>query len=388
VNSTDPFSSIKQQLTQRKEQNRFRTLTTIEGIPSASTLVMDGKEYINFSSNDYLGLSGHPEIKNRSIDFTEMYGAGSSSSRLITGTYSIHTALEEKLAAVYQKEKALLYSTGFQANSTILPAITQKGDWILSDRKCHNSILTGCLASRAKMVRFRHNDLDHLETLLKKADKAGIENVWIITESLFSMDGDIAPLDEMINFSKKYGSKIYVDDAHAIGLYGNNGFGLTEGVDGIDLIVGTFGKSVGSFGAFVASNQTVIDALINFSSGFIYTTALPPAVIGAVDAAYDLIPQMHSEREHIKRLAEKIRSELKIRKIRTNDGDTQIVPVILGEDQKVINCSERLKKAEIFAYAIRPPTVPENESLIRVSITAGHSESQIKQLIHILSIAE
>lgn len=359
-------------------------LNTVTGKPKASKLWLNETEFLNFSSNDYLGLSADPLLLERAKEFLGSYGAGSASSRLIAGTLKIHTRLEEKLAALYQRERVLLYSTGFQANSTILPAITGKEDLILADKQCHNSIITGCLASKAKWNRFRHNDMNHLESILIKAQSAGFQNIWVITESVFSMDGDMAPLYDIVALSKKYGARVYVDDAHGIGVFGKTGLGCTEGMNEIDIIIGTFGKAAGSFGAFAACSNTVAEALVNFSNGFIYTTALPPPVIGAIDAAYDRIPQMNKEREHLLGLSLSIKEALNKSGFETGNSASHIVPVLTGGDKQTVALSERLHQQNIFAPAIRPPTVPEGKGRIRLSVTAHHTQNDIKSLTEAL----
>lgn len=384
MNQTEINQRLSNQLEERKNRHRFRTLKPISEKPSASRCILENTEYINFSSNDYLGLSADPILIERAKEFTERWGTGAASSRLITGTLNIHTNLEEKLGSLYQRERVLLYNTGFQANSTILPAITGKGDLILADKHCHNSLLTGCLASRAVWNRFRHNDLDHLEHLLKKADSDSRHSTWIVTESIFSMDGDSAPLQQMIRLSQTYGARLYVDDAHGIGVFGDTGLGCTEGLNEIDLIIGTFGKAAGSFGAFVACSNHIAEALVNFSNGFIYTTALPPAVVGAVDAAFDRIPAMKQQREHLLTLSRNAAGTLNKMGWDTGRSSSHILPVIVGKDHKTREISEHLHHSQIFASAIRPPTVPEGESRIRLSITSDHTQKDIDLLTEAL----
>lgn len=381
MNQTDRYETLREQLNQRKLENRFRNLQPVSEFPSTAYIQIEGKNYLNFSSNDYLGLSNHPLLKKRSSDYTHKFGTSSSSSRLITGTMEIHSSLEEKLAGFYDSGRCLLYSTGFQANSTIFPAITSSDDFILADKRCHNSILTGALASKASFTRFRHNDLDHLESLLVKSRSSHTGMIWIATESIFSMNGDIAPLQELIDLAKKYSASLYVDDAHAIGLYGPNGMGLTEKLGSeIDIIVGTFGKAVGSFGAFVACNHVIADTLINYSNGFIYTTSLPPAVVGAIDAAYELIPKMESERIHLKKLAIKVHQIIIDSGFKTSETATHIVPVIIGDEKLTLNLADMLRKKFIWTVAIRPPTVPDGNSQIRLSLTADHSLENLELL--------
>lgn len=375
---------LRKKLLKRQSEHRYRTLTDIDSVVSSHVLTIDGNEYLNFSSNDYLNLSNHPVLKERSIQYVKMFGASSSSSRLITGTLKIHRDLEAMLASLYQKDEALLFNTGFQANSTILPAITEKDDVIIADQLCHNSILTGCLASKAGFYRFRHNDLDHLESFLQRKSEKNSSEIWIVTESLFSMDGDRAPLDEIIQLAKKYGAKLYVDDAHAFGLYGENGFGFGKDYTEIDLLISTFGKAGGSFGAFVASSEIIIETLINYCSGFIYSTAPPPSVVGSIEAALELIPKMANERQHLHELSVFFHHKLKENNFETSRKPSHILPIIEGDDEVVLEKSRKLKKSGMIVTAIRPPTVPENRSRFRISLTAAHQKSDCEKLLKLL----
>lgn len=382
-NSEPTQDHLLKKLEKRRSEHRYRSLNDIDSVESSRFINIGGKDYVNFSSNDYLNLSNHPDLKERSIEYIKQFGASSSSSRLITGTLKIHKETEKKLASLYKKDDALLFSTGFQANSTILPAITEKKDIIIADQLCHNSLLTGCLASKAEFYRFKHNDLDHLETLLKRNSHAQSE-VWIVTESLFSMDGDRAPLDEILQLAKKYGAFLYVDDAHAFGVTGDRGLGYGSDYPEIDLLIGTFGKAAGSFGAFVASSKTVIEALINYCNGFIYSTAPPPSVVGSIDAALELIPKMNDERMHLLQLSKYFHQQLKEKGFETSRDPSHIIPVIEGEEEIVINKSKKLKDEGLMVTAIRPPTVPENRSRFRISLTAAHQKTDCKKLLNLL----
>lgn len=383
-NSENPHGRLQEKLEKRRLLHRYRILNEVESAESSRFVKIDGKEYLNFSSNDYLNLSNHPVLKKKSRDYILKYGTSSSSSRLITGTLKIHRDIEEKLASLYQKEASLLFSTGFQANSTILPAITKKQDVIIADQLCHNSILIGCKTSIADFYRYRHNDMEHLETFLKRKSRNDSSDVWIVTESLFSMDGDRAPLDEIIRLAKKYNAKLYVDDAHAFGVYGIKGLGLGSEHPEIDLLISTFGKAGGAFGAFVTSSKIVIDSLINYCSGFIYSTAPPPSVIGAIDAVLELIPKMTAEREYLYGLSDFFYKEMKKNKLQTGKEPSHILPVIFSEEARVLKKSQLLKDKGMILTAIRPPTVPENESRFRISLTAAHQKEDCKKLLDLL----
>jgi 8-amino-7-oxononanoate synthase len=383
-NSVPPHDRLHKKLEKRRSQHRYRTLNEIDSVESARLIKVKGEEYLNFSSNDYLNLSNHPALKSKSHEFIDRYGTSSSSSRLITGTLKIHQELEEKIAALYQKKRTLLFSTGFQANTTILPALTGKKDVIIADQLCHNSILTGCMASKASFYRFKHNDLDHLETFLKRKSGDYSSDTWIATESLFSMDGDRAPLQEIIELSRTYGAKLYVDDAHALGVCGKNGLGYGADYPEIDILISTFGKAGGTFGAFVASSEIIIETLINYCTGFIYSTAPPPAVVGSIDTALDLIPDMSSERQHLHELSDFLHQKLKENNYQTCEKSSHILPVVFEDENKVLQRSVELRKAGLIVTAIRPPTVPENEPRFRISLTAAHQKEDCKKLLSLL----
>jgi 8-amino-7-oxononanoate synthase len=383
-NSVPPHDRLQKKLEKRRSQHRYRTLEEIDSVESSRIIYIDGKAYLNFSSNDYLNLSNHPYLKKKSRDFIGRYGTSSSSSRLITGTLNIHKELEERIAALYQKKRALLFNTGFQANTTILPALTGKKDVIIADQLCHNSILTGCLASNASFYRFRHNDLNHLETFLKRKSDDTNSDIWMVTESLFSMDGDRAPLQEIIELGRAYGAKLYVDDAHALGVYGKSGLGYGADFPEIDILISTFGKAGGSFGAFVASSEIIIEALINYCSGFIYSTAPPPAVVGSIDAALDLIQEMNSERQQLHDLSDFLHQKLRKNHYQTSEKSSHILPVIFGNEKELLQKSEDMRNAGLIVTAIRPPTVPENEPRFRISLTTAHQKEDCKKLLSLL----
>lgn len=383
-NSVPPHDRLQKKLEKRRSQHRYRTLEEIDSVESSRIIYIDGKAYLNFSSNDYLNLSNHPDLKKKSRDFIDRYGTSSSSSRLISGTLNIHKELEERIAALYKKKRTLLFSTGFQANTTILPALTGKQDVIIADQLCHNSILTGCLASNASFYRFRHNDLNHLETFLKRKSDDTNSDIWIVTESLFSMDGDRAPLQKIIDLGRAYGAKLYVDDAHALGVYGKNGLGYGADFPEINILISTFGKAGGSFGAFVASSEIIIEALINYCSGFIYSTAPPPAVVGSIDAALDLIPEMNSERQQLHDLSDFLHQKLRKNHYQTSEKSSHILPVIFGNEKKLLQKSEDMRNAGLIVTAIRPPTVPEKEPRFRISLTTAHQKEDCEKLLSLL----
>ncbi|MBT4513128.1 MAG: 8-amino-7-oxononanoate synthase, partial [Chloroflexi bacterium] len=322
----------------------------------------------------------HPALQQRAIEFMERYGAGSTASRLICGTYDCFDQVENKLAALKGTEAALILNSGFQANVSLLPALTDRHSLILSDRLNHRSLVEGTLLSRCRVIRFRHNDLDHLRQLLQENQIGRYSRTLIITESVFSVDGDRSDIDALVQLSEEFQALLVVDEAHATGVLGERGMGLTCGKN-VDLTIGTFGKALGSFGSYVTCSEPMRDYFINRCSGFIYTTALPPSVIGSIDAALDLIPSMEEERTELHRKADFLRSSLQTMGWSTGTSDSQIIPVIVGNEKETLELSKWLEQHGILAIAIRPPTVENGQSRIRLALSSLHTQEHIEFLI-------
>jgi len=375
------YSFIKAALDQRREEDRFRALRSIESFLDGPFIKIEDKKLINFCSNDYLGLASHPSIIERSKEYLEQFGAGSASSRLISGTLKIHSDIEKKLAEVFEFESVLIFNSGFQANVSIISAIADRNSLIILDKKCHNSLVQGSILSRATIKRFHHNDSEHLESLLKSANQSEFNRILIITETIFSMDGDQNKLDDLIQLSEKYDALLYSDDAHALGVLGENGLGLNYRKEGIDFRVGTFGKSFGGFGAFVGCSTEIRDYLINFSSGFIYTTALPPSVIGGLSAALDLIPFMQAERTALFKLIDNFKLSLRALDFNLMESESQIIPIIVGSESETIMFSNFLQERGLWVSSIRPPTVEEGTSRLRITLTVKHEKDHVDALI-------
>ena len=352
----------------------------------------DGRALIDASSNDYLGLSQHPLVKARAAEWAERHGAGAPASRLVTGTRDITLEVEEKLAAFKRCEAALLFSTGFQANATVIPALAKLGAGalcvpgiplrgqataIFSDELNHASIIHGVRATKGPTEIFRHNDLDHLDELLGRHSGRKL----ILTESVFSMDGDRADLPALVQLAERHGAALYVDEAHATGVLGPQGCGLAAECGGVDVVMGTLGKALGAFGAYIAGSRALIDWLVNRCPGFIYTTALPPAVLGAVDAALDLVPGMDAERAQLATNSRRLRDALALRNYDTLNSSTQIIPAVIGSAADALAAAQRLEEAGVIAVAIRPPTVPEGTSRLRLTLHANLDETGLQRLL-------
>lgn len=384
MSSSKKYPFISQALDERRVEHRFRDLNALEIESDPLFGKREGKTLLNFCSNDYLGLSNNPVVKQRSVEFVQKYGAGSSSSRLVSGTRDYHSDLEKKFAKVCGFDSVLLFNTGFQANLSIIAAIADRNSLILADKKSHNSLIQGAQLSKAEFKRFNHNDYNQLEKFLIEAQSKNYNRIWIISETIFSMDGDANNLEELVRLSSKYKAYLYSDDAHALGVFGYKGMGFNPPHKEIDLNIGTFGKAFGSFGAFVGCAEEMKDYLVNFCSGFIYTTALPPAIIGALDAALDLIPTMDEERTHILKLSEILRHEMHKLGFDTANSISQIVPIIVGSDKNAVSLSNHLESKGILASAIRPPTVEKDKARIRITITANHQQKHIEQLVEVI----
>lgn len=373
---------IEKFLKERKENNLLRILRPSE-LRREGKIYFKNREYVDLSSNDYLGLANHPKIIECSKKAIEKYGAGSSASRLLSGDLDIHHQLEEKIASFKGKECALIFNSGYQANVGIISALCKRGDIIFSDRLNHASIVDGILLSGAKFFRFNHNDTNHLESLLKK-ERNKFKEAFIITETIFSMDGDRCPIKEIVALKEKYHCIIMADEAHATGIFGKNGAGVIEEeglINDIDLIMGTFGKALGSFAAYVSCSRELKDYLINFSRSFIYSTSLPPSIIGANLAGLDLIKEEPFRRKALLKNSAYFREELNKRGFNVK-GASQIIPLILGDNHRAVKMSEELQNRGYWVLPIRPPTVPVGESRLRFSLTYHHTRDILERLVN------
>jgi glycine C-acetyltransferase/8-amino-7-oxononanoate synthase len=353
-------------------------------------ICIGGKEYFDFSANDYLGLSSHPALIAAALAAAEKYGTGSGASRLLSGDLEIFHQLEESIARLKQKPAALVLNSGYAANSGLIPALFEKGDAIFSDRLNHASIIDGILLSGAQMFRFHHNHMEHLEMLLKKYRRK-YRRALIVAETVFSMDGDRCPLKDLVALKEKYNCILMVDEAHATGIFGPNGAGVVE-AEGlaaqVDIIMGTFGKALGSFGAYVAADKTCIEYLINTCRNFIYSTALPPTTAAANLAAIDLLKTEPARRRQLlenakyfrQLLSQKLAAAAAGKFSAKTIGNSQIVPLVLGSADAAISLSAKLQAAGYWALPIRPPTVPQNESRIRLSLSYFHSRAVLEKL--------
>ncbi len=370
-------------LTGLEGANRRRVLRDVTRLPGAKIKIGDGPVLLDFCSNDYLGLSFRPELINKTCESAAAHGTGAGASRLVAGNLAAFSAIEKKLAQGKGSAAALVFVSGVQANLTILPALLDEktlgaAPLVYADRLNHASLLQGCIAAGVRQNRFKHNDFTHLEELLER-DKNLNRPRFIVTESVFSMDGDCADIARLQALAAKYAAFLYIDEAHATGVLGANGFGLAHGL-GNALVMGTFSKGLGGFGAYAACSTALRDYLVNRCGGVIYATALPPAVLGAMQAALDLIPSLEAERAHVQALAAALRAKLQAAGFDTCGSTTQIVPMMLGDEARALAVAAGLEGAGFLAAAIRPPTVPAGTSRIRFTLSAAHTLEEVAAL--------
>lgn len=344
---------------------------------SGGRLQLDGREFLNFSCNDYLGLSKHPCVVAAAKQALDKYGAGSTASRLVTGTLPPHEELEQRLAHFKGYPAALVFGSGFLTNAGVIPSLVGREDTVFADKLVHASVIDSITLSRARLARFRHNDVRHLEELLKK-DAAGRR--LIVTESVFSMDGDLAPLPEIAAAASRHGAMLMIDEAHATGVFGPSGSGLIRKhriESSVNVSMGTLSKAIGSYGGFIACSPCMRELFVNRARALIYTTTLPPPVIAASITALEVMQASPEMGATLLKRAESFRNALKAAGLDTQQSASQIIPIVVGENAKALALAERLRASGILAVAIRPPTVPQGSARLRLSVTLDHSENDL-----------
>ncbi|MCD6579473.1 pyridoxal phosphate-dependent aminotransferase family protein [bacterium] len=345
-------------------------------------VIIDGKKVIMLGSNSYLGLTYHPKVRQGAIDAIEKYGTGCAGSRFLNGTLDLHRELEEKLAEFLHKDAALLFSTGFQTNLGVIAGITNKDDFIIADKLDHASIVDGCKLSYAKTFRFNHNNPEDLEKKLQQVPEG--RGKLIVVDGVFSMEGDIAPLDKIIPLKKKYGARILVDDAHSVGVLGDNGRGTSEyfGVENdVDIIMNTFSKSFASLGGYVAASNEVIEYLKHFSRPLIFSASLPPSVLGSVSAALDILKSEPWRRKRLWEITEYMRKGFNDMGFHTGDSVTPIIPVRIGDMMTTFKMRKMLLENGVFVNPVVPPAVSPTDCLIRTSFMATHTNDQLDYVL-------
>ena len=377
------MDAFKQQLEQLSAKNQYRSIPDL--VHQGRYIMRENRKMLNMSSNDYLGLASNENLRQ---SFLQQYGDNfpsftSSSSRLLTGSFPVYTDLELLIAQHFQRESALLFNSGYHANLGILPALTTTKSLILADKLVHASMIDGIRLSQCEFFRYRHNDYEHLKSLLEK-NAGKFDRTFIVTESVFSMDGDVADLNYLAQLKTQFpNTYLYVDEAHAIGVYGKNGLGIAEQANviaDIDLLVGTFGKALASMGAYVVCDQILKECLINQMRPLIFSTALPPFNVTWTHFIFERLPQLSKERTHLEQLSVFLRQEVEHR-TQIMPSQTCIVPYILGENETTLTKAKDLQEQGYYCLPIRPPTVPKGTSRIRLSLTADMTMDEVKQFV-------
>lgn len=378
---------LADRLAELEQRGLYRRLRLVEGA-QAGRVRLGGREVLMLSSNNYLGLANHPALTRAAQDALERFGCGAGASRLISGSMELHHELEDRLARLKHTEAALAFPTGYQANVGTLSALMEPGDTILSDALNHASIIDGCRLSRATTLVFRHNDMDHLADLLASCSAAGRR--LIVTDSVFSMDGDIAPLAEMGRLARDYDAWLMVDEAHATGVFGPHGAGVVEELglsSTVEIQMGTLGKALGGFGAYVAGSRHLIDWLVNRARSFVYTTALPPSVAATAIAALDIVDQEPERRRRLWDNTAFLADQLSKLGYKLGNSRSQILPLIIRDAGQTMTLAAALLERGIFAQGIRPPTVPAGTSRIRVTPMATHTTQDMQQAVRVFAAA-
>ena len=368
---------IKPALDELENEHLKRELTTYS--QAGGKVSLNQRPALNFSSNDYLDLARHPDVSQASQQAVESYGTGSGASRLVSGSLPLHDQLEKRIAEHKGYDSALFFGCGFLTSVGVIPALVGRKDTVFADSLVHASIIDAVILSRARLVRFRHNDSGHLRELLSQR-KSSSGRCLIVTESIFSMDGDCAPLPEIAELAREHDVMLMVDEAHATGVFGPGGSGLVSkhGLqDQVNISMGTFSKALGNYGGTVACTSAMKEWLVNRVRAFIYTTAPPPAVVGGCLGALDVLEKEPSLAELLQRRVEKFRAELQDRGFDTGNSCSQIIPVLAGDSERALEFAQRLRDRGLLTVAIRPPTVPKNTARLRLSVTLAHSEEDL-----------
>ena len=368
---------FRDEINDLKKKGLYREMRTVEG-EQDSSVVINGKRVLMFSSNNYLGLASHPGLKKASMDTALYYGTGSGGSRLISGSMEVHRTLEKALALFKGTDGALLFSSGYHANVGAISALAGEGDLILSDEFNHASIVDGCRLSRGEVRVYKHGDMNSLKEILRRSSK--FKRRLIVTDSVFSVDGDIAPLPDIVDLAEKYSALVMVDDAHGTGVLGKKGKGAIEhfGLEGkVEIQMGTLGKALGSFGAYIAGSEDLIQYLVNKTRSLLYTTALPPSVCGSALAALKILGERPELVSQLRNNVSYFRKGMRDLGYPISESGTPILPLILRDPFVTMNMARSLFDEGVYVQGIRPPTVPEGTSRLRITLMASHTREQL-----------
>ena len=380
------MTDLQARLDELSELGLYRRMRLVSG-PQGPRVVLDGKPVLLLCSNNYLGLADHPRLREAAAEAAMRWGVGAGASRLVSGTMTVHRRLEERLASFKGTETALLFGSGYLANVGVVSALAGAGDVVFSDELNHASIIDGCRLSRADTAVYRHADVEHLEWCIERAEgRRGV----VVTDSVFSMDGDIAPLEDLVDLAQRHGLRLVVDEAHATGTLGPDGRGAVAeaGLEGeVDVVVGTLGKALGSYGAFAACSAKMAQYLTNCARSLIFSTALPPPAVAGALAALELLCEQPRRVEKLQANADVLRTELAREGFDVAGSGTQIVPIIVGDAEMAMRICEAALERGVFAQAIRPPTVPEGTSRLRLAVMASHSKAELRDAARALGRA-
>ncbi len=379
---------FEKDLEERERQDLLRAERILHSEQGPRTVLEGGREVVVLCSNNYLGLAEHPSLRQAAAEALERYGLGTGASRLVSGTTALHRELERRIALFKGTEDAIVFNSGYAANTGVIAAIAGAGDVIFSDSLNHASIIDGCRLSRARTAVFRHRDMQHLEALLEEHSAAARRRL-IVSDGVFSMDGDLAPLPELVRLAERHQAMLMIDDAHAAGVLGRTGKGSAEhfGLSGgIGIQMGTLGKALGSFGAYVAGDRGLIAWLRNTARSYVFSTSLPPVLCAASIAALGLLDREPWRRERLWQNRKRMAEGLAVLGIPSGGSETPIIPVITGSASVAVNASRRLLQEGILAPAIRPPSVPEGQARIRTTVMATHSHEDIDRALAVFRI--
>jgi 8-amino-7-oxononanoate synthase len=379
-------TEIHERLQELKELGLYRRMRMISG-PQGPRVVLDGKPVLLLCSNNYLGLADHPRVREAAADAAMRWGVGSGASRLVSGTMTVHRRLEERLADFKRTRAALLFGSGYLANIGVITTLAGPGEVVFSDELNHASIIDGCRLAHAETFVYRHADVEHLAWGMRQAEGRGS---LVVTDSVFSMDGDVAPLAEIVELAHRHGVRVAVDEAHGTGCLGPGGRGAVAeaGVeDEVDVVIGTLSKALGAYGAFAACDQAMAQLLVNSARPFIFSTAPPPPAVAGALAALELLAEQPQRVEKLQANGDVLRDELAREGFEVAGSTTQIVPLVIGDAKQAMRICELAIERGVFAQAIRPPTVPEGTSRLRLAVMASHTKAELREAAHVLGRA-
>jgi glycine C-acetyltransferase/8-amino-7-oxononanoate synthase len=378
------MTDIQERIEELKDRGLYRRMRLISG-PQGPRVLLDGKPVLLLCSNNYLGLADHPRVRQAAADAAMRWGVGAGASRLVSGNMTVHRRLEDQLAEFKGTPRCVLFGSGYLANTGVIGALAGEGDVVFSDSLNHASIVDGCRLAKAETFIYKHCDTDHLEWGLRKAEGRGS---LIVTDGIFSMDGDLAPLERIVEIARRYDARVMVDEAHATGTYGPGGRGTVAAAgleDEVDVIVGTLGKSLGAYGAYACCDKTMAKYLINSARSLIFSTALPPPVASAGMAALDLLRSEPRLVDRVQRNGDQLREALAERGVPCGPSKTHILPLVIGNAEDTVAASQAALERGVFAQAIRPPTVSPGTSRLRLTVMATHTKAELAQAARVLA---